>query len=176
VLRTRVPAAVACALALAACGARGGHFATLDYEFDHPPEWTALERVELPNAGDAKADTVGLDRGDWVAVIHDRLAQPLTAGELAGAPRRLRATYGAAMERAGVRLLGEATVTRLRGYDALEYAVAFAADDGTPLRTRVVALFRGVESFTVGCQSSPAHADEIGAGCDQVLDTLEPAP
>lgn len=57
------------------------------------------------------------------------------------------------------------------GYPSITYDSVPVAD-GT--ESKLVALFDGDQEYMLNCQSTEEHRDDVAAGCQQALDTLQP--
>ena len=57
------------------------------------------------------------------------------------------------------------------GYLSVTYDSVPVSDD---TESKLVALFDGDQAYMINCQSNEEHRDDVAAGCQQALDTLEP--
>lgn len=175
--RAVVAAACACVGLLAACGGEPRTYETPDLTFEYPDDWQRVEDVEFPNAEASGATTpehtVGVDRENWVSVSADPLDAPLSDEEVAARLPEIAEDYRRALAGSGVRLVSRPATVRIRQATGVRARFAFSTYEGTPVTLTTTTLYRGAETWTIGCQSNSDHAESMAEGCRQVLDTLE---
>lgn len=165
-----------CILATAAaCGGEGGNgVETFDEDgfaivFEHPSSLDEIEDVTIAStAGAASKDTSarGLDERNLILVSRYDLRISVGESNLSEVKAELDEVVSQAADQ---ELSGtEIEVSGLPGY---EYA--FDLDTEPPVHSRFIVIFDGMTEYTLNCQSTSDHRDEIDAACQQAVDTLE---
>lgn len=169
------------ALALLAPGGEGPQrYQTDAFSFAYPAGWRKIEGVDFPIADrfgleQVGRDTVGLDPDNWVTVTStavDLAVDRSNVESLLPAAREGFAELARSVE--GGRLLVEPYAVSEAGMAGFRARLRLESTRGALVDYEVTQLHRGKATYVVGCQSRPARATEITAGCAKVLETLRP--
>ena len=161
-------------------GAGSGDNGTKTYEgdgfsFTYPEDWVELEvdfagfeNEEVPNVV-----SVGPESGiDALAVRHEPAPFPMTEADLAQAKEELEPFVRQAVDYGEGRVISELAETTLAGMPALVTEIS-GSIKGHPARLRLTFAWDGRTHYQVNCQYAQSHAEEMTAGCDQVLESFE---
>ena len=168
------------ALALSACGDSGDSTssestATFDEEgyeitFEYPGDWSLEDDITIADQlGDSNADTVrGVMVGNEDGIIVESYTLNLSVDDKNVDQAKVELD----------KLIGQlepgasGTVGEIAGMPSVTY-------DSVPLETptdgesKLVAIFDGSTEYLLNCQSTPDHREEVQAGCEQALSTVE---
>jgi hypothetical protein len=59
------------------------------------------------------------------------------------------------------------------GLPALRFEGTSVTLAGVSVRSRLTLLYDGRNQYAVNCQFTPDRADEVNAGCDQIVDSFQ---
>lgn len=154
---------------------RGGGDGTFDddaypFTFEYPGDWTESDNVTISQelgASGLDKRAVSLDGSNLIIVERFDLNTEIDEGNLDLAQNELDRLVAQIDPSAS----GEAGETG--GYPSITWdSVSIPQPEGA--ESKLVALFDGDQEYLLNCQSTEEHRDELAAGCDQALDTLEP--
>jgi hypothetical protein len=175
-LRRRVAVAAALAAVAVLGGACGGSstYSSGGVSFDYPKDWqTVLAPASTPGAAGSTARVgVGLDPANLVVLLTTHLAQATDAGSVQQTEQAVvRALSGSARQK-GARVQGPSP-DRLGSFDGVGLTIAgLPLGGGTVVDSRVIVVVRGGVEYLLNCQSTADHAEDIGAGCRQIIDSF----
>jgi hypothetical protein len=61
----------------------------------------------------------------------------------------------------------------MAGLPGYRFQITAQDPSGNDVESRLVLVFRGTTEYFLNCQHSPGNEVEIGAGCDQIMETFE---
>ncbi len=164
---------VGLALVMTACGGSSTYSAN-GLSFDYPKSWRTV-LAPASTAGQTGTVTrvgVGIDPADVVVVVSTQLAQPADPQQISQTEQSVIQALSTSASRKGATVRGP-DATTLGGFDGIGLTIL-----GLPLGrsvvvdSRVVVVIRDNVEYLLNCQSTPSHADEIGKGCRQVIDSF----
>ncbi len=176
---------VVCAGAWALVASGGGgdrRYETGAFSFTYPSGWQEIDGIDFPLADSFGAegvgrDTVGIDPDNWVTVFSTTVGIEIDERNVGALLPAARATFAELVRSLdGGRLLQEPYVVSEVGMPGFRVRVALKSTRGVLVDYEVTQLYRGRDTYIVGCQNRPARATEITAGCAQVLETFRPRP
>jgi hypothetical protein len=162
-------------VATAGCGSESGDGTeTFDEEgfaiaFEHPGSFSEIEDITIAStAGAASKATSARGLDDRNVILVSRYDLRVSVGEenLADVKAELDEVVSQAADQ---ELRG--TQIEFGGLPGYEYT--FDLETQPPVRSRFVVLFDGSTEYTLNCQSTSEHRDEVELACQQALDTIE---
>jgi hypothetical protein len=115
---------------------------------------------------------VGIDGSNFVLVERYRLAIPITDETFDRHRDALVQEWTQAVEQGGASVVGPVETIELDGLPGLRFEAVGVSVDGRPALSTMVLAFDGQTEYFVNCQRTEERANEMEAGCDQVLDTF----
>jgi len=160
---------------LAACSSGGATFDERGVSFRYPNGWHRVS--DIATAGGASthlfSDNVGLDRFNAAIVAINQVTTPVTAANVS----QFAVQFGTAVERLareeGGTVTQRATSITVNGLPGLQFGISGLRAAGTPVDSTLTLVFKGTNEYFINCQHTAAHAEEITAGCDQIVKTLK---
>jgi hypothetical protein len=159
---------------LAGCGAQGKAFEGGGVRFEYPADWRAIDEVRSrATLGEPLSRiVVGIDGANFVLVSTYRVTADITEGNVDDYVAQVVGEIGDAIREGGGRLT-EPTRISLGELPAVRFRASGSNPDGVAVTDTIVVAFRGTTEYFINCQHTPDHAEEIGGGCDRIVETFE---
>ncbi|MGQ0669701.1 MAG: hypothetical protein ACT4PO_08540 [Actinomycetota bacterium] len=145
--------------------------------FSYPQNW---DRGTLPATNIVEADemllwseAVGLDRLNYAALMALRLPGPLTAADIHSHRSEIGAAIAERLRQKGGELEGDLTSTTMGGLPGFRFRGSALAQTGEGVEARGIMVFRDTTMYFLMCQHTPASAEPIERGCDQIANSFE---
>jgi hypothetical protein len=160
---------------LVACGAQGKLFEGGGVRFEYPADWRPVEEVRSrASLGEPLSRmVVGIDEANFVLVSTYRVTADITKGNVDDYVVQVVGEIGDAIREGGGRLTEEPTRTSLGELPGIRLRASGTNPDGVAVVDTIVVAFRGTTEYFVNCQHTPDHAEEIGGGCDRIVETFQ---
>jgi hypothetical protein len=162
-------------VALVGCGAQEKVFEGSGVRFEYPADWRAIDEVtSRATLGEPLSRiVVGIDGANFVLVSTYRVTADITEGNVDDYVAQAVGEIGDAIREGGGRLTEEPTRIPLGELPAVRLRASGSNPDGVAVIDTIVVAFRGTTEYFVNCQHTPDHAEEIGKGCDRIVETFE---
>jgi hypothetical protein len=173
-VRRRAPAMALWLVVLAACGSQGKLYEGDGVSFEYPSHWRTVDQVRSrATLGEPLSRTVvGIDEGNFVLVSTYRVTVNITEGNVDDYVAQAVSEIGDAIREGGGRLTEEPTRISLGDLPGVRLGASGTNPDGVAVINTIVVAFRGTTEYFVNCQHTPDHAEEIGGGCDRIVETF----
>jgi hypothetical protein len=145
--------------------------------FSYPRGWKQL-RLTGTSASAGSQDwstTVGLDQRNVVIVSQFTLSVSITSDNVDSKADAIRGQLGSLFAQAGGALTDGPTSEQMGGLPALGFAGSAKTPNGDAVDSRLVLAFDGTTEYFVNCQYDARHADDVGAGCDEIVSSFATA-
>jgi len=144
--------------------------------FEHPPDWETLSGVEdAASTGDMRwQHEIGIDSTNYISVRGYDLGGKVTEENIDDLESDITSQIAALVEETGGSLEGNAERSTIDGLPALTYratGITTVADE--TVDSTLVLIFDGKTEYFIDCQATEDRAEEIAAGCDQVIETID---
>jgi hypothetical protein len=158
----------------AACGGGGGDGTEtfeeegFPFTFEYPGSFEDVTDISFSSTvGGASRENrgVGLDERNAIVVSRYDLNLEVTAENVGQVKPELDDVMSRA---AGMEVSGKRV--EIGGFPGFEYT--FDLEEPPDGRSRFFAFFDGRTEYTLNCQSTPEHRDELESACQQAVDTL----
>ena len=153
------------------------HYADHGISFSYPSGWKQL-RLTGTSASAGSQDwsaTFGLDQRNVVIVSQFTLTVSITADDIDSKADAIRGQLDSLFTQAGGALTGGPTRERMGGLPALGFSGRAKTPNGDAVDSRLVLAFDGRTEYFVNCQYDAEHADDVAAGCDEIVSTFRKA-
>ncbi len=144
--------------------------------FEYPGDWEefpAEASATSTGSNEVWSTTVGPDKTNLVNVTAYRLNIDVTEENLDTIEAELDQVIQGVVAQAGGTITDGPTAGEVAGLPAYTYTWQNVDVDGEPKDSEAYFLFDGDTEYFFNCQFSDEVADEVRAGCDQVLATFE---
>lgn len=174
-------------LVLVACGRDGDEPAVTDggeaqtyrengVSFEYPAGWEefpAEAAATSTGSNELWSATVGPDKTNLVNLTAYQLNIAVTEDNLDGIEAELDQVIQGVVDQAGGEITDGPTADEIAGFPAYTYTWEDVEVDGEPKDSEAYFLFDGDTEYFFNCQFSDDVADELQAGCAQVLGSFE---
>jgi hypothetical protein len=164
---------VGVALLASACGG-SATYSSGGVSFDYPKGWkTVLPPASTPGAaGTTSRVGVGLDPTNMVVLLTTHLAQATDPNSIEQTEQAVVQALSGNARQKGATVQGPGP-DRLGSFDGVGLTIAgLPLAGGTVIDSHVIVVVRGGVEYLLNCQSTADHADTIGNGCRQVIDSF----
>ncbi|MBA3727696.1 MAG: hypothetical protein H0W94_00525 [Actinobacteria bacterium] len=157
---------------------RGGEetktFSAQGISFDYPGDWGDItgQQFSSQTGTEVFGKNFGIDGSNAAIFSIYEINVPIDASNIEQYRGEIDSTVaGLENESGGGVLRGSVTITMgsLPGY---RYEVEGMTPDGTEVQSRLVLVFDGTTEYFLNCQHTDEHAEEIEAGCDQIVESF----
>ena len=173
--------AVAGVVAAAGCGGEAGDktFAGDGYSFTYPGDWRDRTE-ELETDGEAgslpSTSQVAVAPGqeqDLVLIEVGATSPGVTGDNIDGVAAEIARIVESGFQDADGRMTSGPERVTVGGLPSLRFEGTSVTPAGADVRSRLTLIYDGRNQYAVNCQFTPSGADEILAGCDQILDGFQ---
>ncbi len=167
-----VATAVAVSMVLAACGGPSTYSGD-GVTFQYPHGWkTVIAPGTTPgSAGPTSRVGVGVDAANLVIMVSTHLAQPSGPQDTVKAEESVLQSLSDGAKQRGATVQGP-TADHLGALDGFGLTITGLTSGGVTVGGRVIVAMNGNVEYLLNCQATADHAEEIGAGCAQVVDSF----
>ena len=157
-------------------GGGNGTYRAHGVSFHYPVDWDEISIETVAGAADelwetAVSPVAGPNVIDLVSVKAYQVDRPVTAQSLdADLPEHVAAVQQHAEQLGGAVQGGPEQLT-MAGLPGLRFQIT-ATVAGTAIQSTLSFAFDGTTEYFVNCQYTPARAEEIRRGCDQIIRTF----
>ena len=172
---------------LAACGRDGTEPTVTDdteaqtynengVTFDYPGDWEefpAEAAATSTGSNELWSATVGPDKTNLVNLTAYQLNIAVTEDNLDSIEAELDQVIQGVVDQAGGEITDGPTADEIAGFPAYTYTWVGVEVDGEPKDSEAYFVFDGDTEYFFNCQFSDEVADELQAGCAQILGSFE---
>ena len=144
--------------------------------FQYPAEWDefpAEPAATSAGSNELWSATVGPDRTNLLNITAYRLNIAITDDNADSIEAELDRVIGGVVEQAGGQITAGPTKEDIAGYPAYTYTWEDVEVDGDPKDSSAYFVFVGDIEYFFNCQYSGNAADDVQAGCEQILRSFE---
>ena len=167
-----VAGAALAALLLPACGGPST-YSVGGVTFQYPHGWkTILAPATTPGSvGLTTRVGVGLDTANVVILVVSHLANSIGPADTASTEQGVIQALSSSAKSHGATVRGPGA-DKLGGFDGLGLAIVGLPVGGQTVDSRVIIVINGDTEYLLNCQATQDRAEQIGKGCNQIIQTF----